>query len=246
MGSYLSVNYDPWGITVTYIGYALLFLSLILMLILPGTPFRQLLQSPLLRKGLFVLTLLTLTPQTKADNSDVQVNAPIVNKEVAENFGRLFINYNGRICPVQTFALDFTQKIYGNHRYRRLTAEQVLLSWIFYAPEWGNKPFIHVKNELMREQLNLNEYSGLNAFFDADGYRLGPVVEEYNSGQHDSYHKACMDIDSKIQILMSLRTGSSLLMIPYKDNRDIKCCACTIWQCCHALLVSYSQVSSCL
>lgn len=222
MGSYLSVNYDPWGITVTYIGYALLFLSLILLLILPGTPFCELLQSPLLQKGLFVLTLLTLTPQTKADNSDVQVNAPIVNKEVAENFGRLFINYNGRICPVQTFALDFTQKIYGNHRYRRLTAEQVLLSWIFYAPEWGNEPFIHVKNEPMREQLNLNEYSGLNAFFDADGYRLGPVVEEYNSGQHDSYHKACMDIDSKIQILMSLRTGSSLLMIPYKDNRDIK------------------------
>ena len=110
MGSYLSVNYDPWGITVTYIGYALLFLSLILMLILPGTPFRQLLQSPLLRKGLFVLTLLTLTPQTKADNSDVQVNAPIVNKEVAENFGRLFITYNGRICSVQTFVFYFTKK----------------------------------------------------------------------------------------------------------------------------------------
>ena len=37
MGSYLSVNYDPWGIGVTYVGYALLFLSLILMLVLPGT-----------------------------------------------------------------------------------------------------------------------------------------------------------------------------------------------------------------
>lgn len=222
MGSYLSVNYDPWGITTTYIGYTMLFLSLIFMLILPETPFRQLLRSPLLRKGLFVMTLLILALQTRAGNSGMQVNAPIVDKEVAKNFGRLFIYYNGRICPVQTFALDFTQKIYGNHRYRSLTAEQVLLSWIFYAPEWSNEPFIHVKSKPMREQLNLNEYSGLNAFFNTDGYRLGPVVYEYNSGQRDSYHKACMDIDSKIQILMSLRTGSSLMMIPYKDKETIK------------------------
>jgi ABC-type transport system involved in cytochrome c biogenesis permease subunit len=116
---------------------------LILMLVLPGTPFRQLLQSPLLRKGLFMLAVcLALAPEAKASGNDMQVNAPVVDKGVAENFGRLFINYNGRICPVQTFALDFTQKIYGNRRYHRLTAEQVLLSWIYFTPEWSNDLFI--------------------------------------------------------------------------------------------------------
>ena len=34
-GSVLSVNRDPWGIPVTYCGYALLFIAMIWMLIDP-------------------------------------------------------------------------------------------------------------------------------------------------------------------------------------------------------------------
>lgn len=38
-GSVLSVCYDPWGIGVTYVGYALLFFSMALLLILPNEGF---------------------------------------------------------------------------------------------------------------------------------------------------------------------------------------------------------------
>ena len=50
-GSYLSVNIDPWGIAITYVGYALLFLSLVWMLIEPKGSFRRLLRHPLLQKA---------------------------------------------------------------------------------------------------------------------------------------------------------------------------------------------------
>ena len=46
-GSILSLNYDPWGIPVTYCGYALLFVSLIWILIDPKGRFRE--QLALLR-----------------------------------------------------------------------------------------------------------------------------------------------------------------------------------------------------
>lgn len=44
-GSYLSVNSDPYGIPVTYLGYALLFFGLIAMLIDPKGNFRRLLRK---------------------------------------------------------------------------------------------------------------------------------------------------------------------------------------------------------
>ena len=48
-GTTLSVSYDPWGIGITYCGYALLLISMILFFFQKGSRFRQLLRSPLLK-----------------------------------------------------------------------------------------------------------------------------------------------------------------------------------------------------
>lgn len=53
------------------------------------------------------------------------------------------------------------------------------------------------------------------AFFRTDGYILGAAVLEYNDGQKDAFHKACADIDGKLQIIMSLRQGTPLSIFPY-------------------------------
>lgn len=50
-GSWLSVNYDPWGIGITYAGYILLGISMLWMLVGRSGEFRRLLRHPLLRKG---------------------------------------------------------------------------------------------------------------------------------------------------------------------------------------------------
>lgn len=44
-GSILSVSYDPWGIAITYTGYALLFFSMLLLLVLPNEGFRTTLRQ---------------------------------------------------------------------------------------------------------------------------------------------------------------------------------------------------------
>ena len=58
-GSWLSVNHDPWGIGVTYAGYALLGLSMLWVLLGRGGEFRRLLRHPLLRKGGFLRSSIT-------------------------------------------------------------------------------------------------------------------------------------------------------------------------------------------
>ena len=56
-GSILALNSDPWGIPVTYCGYALLFVSLVWMLIDPKGKFRQ--QLSILRQQRFPLVIFT-------------------------------------------------------------------------------------------------------------------------------------------------------------------------------------------
>ena len=56
-GSILAMNSDPWGIPVTYGGYALLFVSLVWMLIDPKGKFRQ--QLSILRQQRFPIVIFT-------------------------------------------------------------------------------------------------------------------------------------------------------------------------------------------
>lgn len=214
MGSYLSVNSDPWGVTVTYTGYALLFLTLLWLLIDPKGTFRRLLTSPLLKRGalsIALLTLFSIVPQSSRA-------ATTIDKATAASFGNLFVNYNNRICPLQTLAIDFTKKIYGKRHYGDANAEQVLMSWIFYASQWNNEPVIKVNSHEMRSRFGLPEYTCLNAFFHNGEYILGRYAAEYQQGQTDAFHKACAEMDNKITLIMQLQQGSLLTMLPDTHN----------------------------
>lgn len=212
-GSILSINSDPYGIPVTYTGYALLFLSLIWILINPKGSFRRLLKSDVIKKTTLLVTLL-LSLSAQANN------APTLPKETAEKFGELNILYNDRICPLQTFAIDFTKKLYGASSYKGLTAEQVLTGWIFWGKEWSSEGFIKMKSGDLKSTLQLPDYVSMNTFFNSDmgGYILGPYVEEYYDGNHDNLHKQAADVDDKLQLVFDLRHGTNLKIFPVTEN----------------------------
>lgn len=226
-GSVLAINADPYGIPVTYTGYALLFISLVWMLFDPKGGYRKLLKSPLLEKGALITALILSMGNIEtlhAESATGNLQNAVLPKETAEKFGELHILYNDRICPVQTFALDFCKKIYGARSYQGLTAEQVLSGWIFYGNVWTNEPFIKIKSGEMKTAMNLPDYASLNTFFNREmgGYTIGQYVQEYYNGQQDKFHQQAADIDSKIQIIMELREGISLKVLPYTFTKNVK------------------------
>ncbi len=226
-GSVLAINADPYGIPVTYTGYALLFISLVWMLIDPKGGYRKLLKSPLLKKGALMTALILSMGNIQtlhAESATGNLQNAVLPKETAEKFGELHILYNDRICPVQTFALDFCKKIYGARSYQGLTAEQVLSGWVFYGNTWANEPFIKIKSGEMKTAMNLPDYASLNTFFNREmgGYTIGLYVQEYYNGQQDKFHQQAADIDSKIQIIMELREGISLKVLPYTFTKNVK------------------------
>ena len=209
LGSVLAVNCDPWGIPVTYAGYALLFAALVWMLFDPKGRFRRLLRSPLLQKGALCAVLFAC----------FSVNAKALNalpRETADKFGRLFMVYNGRVCPVQTFAVDFTKKLTGASSYKDFTAEQVLTGFIFYGDEWSAEPLLKVKNGALRDALQLPARCTVNTFFNPlmGGYILGPYVREYYQGQTDKLHRQAAEVDDRLMMLMQLRRGGLLRVFP--------------------------------
>lgn len=226
-GSVLAINADPYGIPVTYTGYALLFISLVWMLIDPKGGYRKLLKSPLLKKGALMTALILSMGNIQtlhAESATGNLQNAVLPKETAEKFGELHILYNDRICPVQTFALDFCKKIYGARSYQGLTAEQVLSGWVFYGNTWANEPFIKIKSGEMKTAMNLPDYASLNTFFNREmgGYTIGQYVQEYYNGQQDKFHQQAADIDGKIQIIMELREGISLKVLPYTFTKNVK------------------------
>ena len=216
-GTVLSVNSDPYGIPVTYVGYALLFFSLIYMLIDPKGTFRQLLrtlnahtETPSPLRSLVVIFILSASSVAQA--------VPTVPRESADKFGRLYILYNNRICPVQTYALDFTKKLCGKRSYNGLSAEQVLLGFIFWGDEWNKEPVLKIKNGEAKTRLGWDSQLAPSYFFNKamGGYILAPYVQEYYNGNSDGLHKQVAQIDEKLMLIMELRQGLSLKMFPTK------------------------------
>ena len=226
-GSVLAINADPYGIPVTYTGYALLFISLVWMLFDPKGGYRKLLKSPLLKKGALITALILSMGNIQtlhAESATGNLQNAVLPKETAKKFGELHILYNDRICPVQTFAIDFCKKIYGARSYQGLTAEQVLSGWVFFGNTWANEPFIKIKSGEMKTAMNLPDYASLNTFFNREmgGYTIGQYVQEYYNGQQDKFHQQAADIDGKIQIIMELREGISLKVLPYTFTKNVK------------------------
>jgi ABC-type transport system involved in cytochrome c biogenesis permease subunit len=216
-GSVITLNSDPWGIPVTYVGYALLFVSLIWMLIDPKGQYRSVIRQ-VLGAGcwIFGVSLFVLYPAS-AQAANTQHPSPIaLPPSAAAKFGTLLINYNDRICPVQTFALDFTKKLYGKRSYKGLSAEQVLTGFVFYGDQWENEPIIKIKVGAMKDRMQLPDHMSMSQFFNEDmgGYILGPYLSEYYRGQQDKFHQDVMKYDDKLMLIMQLRQGKLLKVFP--------------------------------
>ena len=208
-GSVLAMNADPWGIPVTYVGYALLFFSLVYMLIDPRGTFRRLLRSPLLQRA----TLLILIFHCSLFTCHA---APTLPREQADAFAQLHILYNNRICPVETYAIDFTKKLYGKRHYGSYSATQVLLGFIFWGDEWSKEHIVKIKRGDLKSQLDLPTYCSVDFFFNEamGGYIIGPYLKEYYNGQQDGFHKQAAQIDEKLSLVMDLRRGTPLKLFP--------------------------------
>ena len=218
-GSVFSVSHDPYGIGITYAGYTLLLLSTVFFFFSPQSRFRQLLKSPLLHRSLTVILLLFAF---SLNSNFLKANSPspkVLPREVAEHFGDLYILYNNRICPLQTFARDFTVKLYGSSSYKGLTPEEVLTGWLFYYDSWKNEPIIRIKSNEARKLLEIEgNYARLKDYISTiNEYKLEKMMNHIRSGEQLTDKRGIEEADEKFNIINLVCTGAMMKIFPCRN-----------------------------
>ena len=215
-GTYLSVSYDPWGIGITYTGYALLLIAMILMMGLPHEGFRRVLKQSRVASSAIVLMLFSFSSSTL--NASTPKTLP---KDVAADFANLYTYYNGRICPLQTVAIDFTTKLYGKSTYQGYTAEQVFTGMMLFPTTWLDQPIIKIKGDVGR-LLDSPDKSFVcyDDFFQNGEYRLAGKLQAIHSGKNMADSRAITEADEKMNILRMLFSGQLLKIYPALMSAD--------------------------
>ena len=218
-GSTLLVKSDRYGLPVTYLGYALLLIAMIGYFFSPNTGFRKLLNHSALKRSAMTILLL-LGIGTTAFSSPIP-------KETAKKLGEIQMLYHDRICPVQTFAKDFTLKLYGKPSYQLLSCEQVLAGWLFSPDEWENQPIIKVKSKTVQQLLGINDkYASFSDFFvDGKIYKLQDALQRIHMGEEVEGAKDIIAADEKIQLLFMLRMETLMRIFPQKEQGKL------LWYC---------------
>jgi len=212
-GSVLSVNHDSWGIGLSYSGYFLLFFSMLIVLFDRKERFRFLLKK--LSSKASKVAIISIMAFSAKD-----AYAQDFTPEQCALWGRVWVEYNGRICPLQTVANDFTVKLTGKDRYKDYSAEEVFLGWLFRPEKWRYEPMFEVKSAELQQLTGRKGFASLADFADKNGYdKLEPYYREiYSGGKQDARLKEVAKTSDKMHLIEMLLDGSLLKIFPMTGN----------------------------
>lgn len=215
-GSFLSVNYDPWGSGITYAGYILLAFSMVAVLCARKGRFRCLLRSRLHASVKVILPLLLTFIGTSGFAAGAEGDLPVLNRRQADSLSSVQVIYNDRVTPFNTLAKHFVLKLYGKSRYKGLTPEQVVGGWVLSPDRWRHEPIIYIKSGLVSHLLHLkSSYASLADFFDGDRYRL----QSYYGKGNPKLDQAIWEADEKIGLISMLLQGT--LIHPIAKEKSV-------------------------
>lgn len=220
-GTTLGVYHDPWGIGITYTGYALLFISLIATMVSKKTRIRHLYRKALSLQGAkawAVTALLAVSSFATSANAQEMVK---IDGDIADDFGKICVLYNSRITPINTVATSFVTKLCGKPTWDGLSSNQVFAGWIFDVPYWETVKMIEIKEKKAQELLGINgKWASFDDFWDSyNNYKLdAPLKKAYKDGD-TKLQKQLRDADEKFNIIRMLYGGEMLKMFPYAGKQ---------------------------
>ncbi len=204
--SVLSISFDPWGITVSYLGYAIMAISMVSFFFNKKCRFKSLIKT--------IGTVILILSSSSAMAANEAHVPKTFQQPLAKDFGQLYVYWGNRIVPMQTLARDFCLKVYGKNSYKGLSPEQVLTGWLFYYDDWKHEPMIKIKGEKVRKLLGITtgKYASLKDFYNRDGYKLRHLLSD---NLHDREYLAA---DEKANLISLICTGKGIKIIPVKES----------------------------
>uniref|UniRef100_UPI003217E3C2 cytochrome c biogenesis protein CcsA n=1 Tax=uncultured Draconibacterium sp. TaxID=1573823 RepID=UPI003217E3C2 len=229
-GTILSVNHDSLGTGITYFGYFIMALGMVLGLFNKSSRFKTLLTTSASireeRKKFFALIVFGILFGFNAS-----AQTPQINKDHLKEFGELPVqNRQGRIEPINTLASQILRKVAKKTSWENMSPTEVFLDMQANPEKWKNIAIIKVSNPELRKQLGI--YSGKYATFNSivlprqmGGYKLASMVQqayEKKSNERNKLDKEVIYVDERINILMNVFDGHFLTIFPVPDHENSK------------------------
>ena len=226
-GTILSVNRDSMGTTITYIGYLLMTLGMLISLVNRNSRFAKLAVSgsklPSAAKILLIGSLLMLSEHSFGDDlTTLPGKLPVINDKIAAEFGSILVQDNGgRIEPVNTLASEVLRKVSRKEQYKEQQPDQVLLGMWTFPEVWQHEKMIRTGHPEIRELLGIDtKYAAFVDFFSNDrygGYMLHDRVE--NAYRKKPAYRSKLDnelirVDERLNVCYLVYTGGLFKIFP--------------------------------
>jgi cytochrome c-type biogenesis protein CcsB len=226
-GTVLSVNADMLGTGVTYTGYFLLALGMILSLFNKRSYFQ--LQIHRLKQyskqtGIIIFALIAFNAGSAFASSSEIASVPKIDQATLDDFSKLWIQGpDGRIEPVSTLASEILRKVSRKSEYHGRSAEEVMLGLYLYPELWRNIPLVKLDNEQLKSELGVTESRiPLTAFFDQAGnYKLiDKAKAAFNKmpAFRNVYEKEIINVDERVNICFMIVNGELFSLFPGRSE----------------------------
>jgi cytochrome c-type biogenesis protein CcsB len=224
-GTVLSVSHDFEGMIVTYSGYALLFLFIILSLINKNSLLNTIKAgawNSSLRKGaalvIFLIAIQGFMPAIAQDF--------IPSKKSSEEVGKVLVqDQKGRTKPLFTLSNDILRKVARENKFGEYTPMQVFLGLYIDFDSWKEVPLIRVSNKDIQQQLGITgNTAAFSDIVNIDGDGTYKLSEEVNAayakspGERNKFDKEVMKVDERVNIVYMIYKGGFMKMFPLKDG----------------------------
>jgi len=226
-GTILSLNHDWLGSSVTYLGYFLLALGMVLSLFNKKSRFGSLKKKPVLTNTLTLVIIsgmLAFSPTIKGQQNSIagQTKLPVIDKRQSGKFGKLLVQDNGgRIKPLNTLSSEILRKIVRKEIYEGQNADQVILGMIVYPEIWQREPIIRLGHPEIEKILGVKtNYATFVDFFSKNGnnaYTLRSYVADAYRKKPDQRSKLDNELirtDERVNICYLIYSGMELKIFP--------------------------------
>ncbi|MDP4637369.1 MAG: cytochrome c biogenesis protein CcsA [Crocinitomicaceae bacterium] len=237
-GTKLSVNHDWWGTNITYLGYLLMSIGMLMSLFAPVGRFRELndrmkklkakrssLMSLMLALG-FISIQATNFAQEHVHNANPVANIyRVMTEEHSEKLASLLVqDYEGRISPMHTLCDQLLRKIHRSNRYKNYNAVQTIMSIQMYPQYWINQKIVQVPSNL-RAPLKLGEYASVMDLVDAKTQQF-KWLKEYKiahqrlESQRNEFDKKLIKLNEKFEVIQGIIMWKYLRVVPKKGDAN--------------------------
>ncbi|MFA7273817.1 MAG: cytochrome c biogenesis protein CcsA [Crocinitomicaceae bacterium] len=228
-GTYLSVNHDFAGTWISYIGYILLALGMLMALFDKSSRFTEIKNKLKSMKAasILILGMVVSNSFSALAATEIKPTLHFVSEEHADQFSRLQVqDIRGRMKPMHTLSREVMRKLHGTESYDGYTADQVILSIYVNNSEWVNLPFIKTgDNAELNSKLGINaKFAAYADFFNEKGsYKLATEIQRINlkpEKDRSIYDKLVISVDERVNIMNMTLSGLIFKIVPVKGDKN--------------------------